>query len=123
MENKYAYFRPLPPVIIEYIFTTETDGFEESFYEAGFIGKTSYLDPYYAALNRDQTQYLELRSWSRRNGESIVELWNHNEELFSFFCRDYLETFECVKSLIEMARNLMQIESLQKPLIEEDHDD
>lgn len=117
MKCEYSYW--FPSGLTTYEFNTISEDWEESFNEAGFVNKTEYLRPYFYAIHHDESQFLELTSRERKNGESIVDLWDNHGELFSFFCHNKLETYECCKSLLEYAKNRIEIECKLKRFVEE----
>lgn len=127
MLNKYTFWITSSDQRIkqktEYQFETKSDEYDESFKEGGFVSKTDYLSPFYYVLPRHATSYIELYDWSKNTGESIVCLWNHNEHLFSFYCRDDKEKFDCVNSMMDLASKLLDAEYKMKSMQESVNED
>lgn len=103
------------------IFTLEkeTGDYLEDFKTIGFIHKTNFFSPYFYV--NDGVPSVELLTFSNREGESVVCLWDHNEELFSFYCNTHEYRMKCVSELIFIARQIVAIEKDLKRLVEEDN--
>ena len=95
----------------EYIFDSNTESVYDALSNEGFDDYVSYIEPYF--LNNFNV-FIKLYSCSNKIGKSIVALGNFNRELFSFYCRNNRETLECVKYLLEMAKNIVEIEYRRK---------
>jgi len=84
--------------------------------DGGFANRTDYIPDYFHV---DDNDFIELYSCEssnsiRSNDPSIVLLGNYNEGLFCYYCRNDKEKRECVKYLLEMARDIVQIEYHRK---------
>jgi hypothetical protein len=108
MKSKYDYWKPDDDCgEVIYRFESTSDCFLDSLDEEGFKKNINYISPYFFI---DECSFIEVISYFREDGTSIVFLTNYNQELYSYYCRNKRENMECVKYLLEIANNITQIE-------------
>ena len=64
-------------------------------------------------------EFIEIITY-RRDKESIICLWNHNESLYEIYCKNRIEELECLKKFSEIANSLVLIHKNLKELVSED---